>query len=334
MEDAPNIWNAIIYLRLLKKERDYLNRGLYLAYLSAVINALIVGLSFLFTKTAINLSNPLDTLAFRFTIAFLTVSLLIIFKIVKVDFKIKSYYKLIPLTLFYPTFFFTFQAFGLMSVPSSEAGILFATIPILTAIFASIFLKEKTSTYQKLSIFISVFGVIYIFTMKGSTVSLSNWVGISLLIFSCISLSGYTVLARSLIKTFKPLELTFFMLGIGFLFFNTIALYQHISNQSIQSMFIPWTNISFVVSILFLGVLASFVTSLLSNFILSKIPASQMSVFSNMSTVVSIIAGGVILNEKIYAFHIVGSAFIIIGVIGTNLFKDKHILKSTSIRLP
>ena len=76
-----------------------MRNGLYLAYLCAITNAVIVGLSFLFTKTAVNASNPIDTLAFRFTIAFFTVSLLILFKVVKVDIRIKSYYKLLPLTI-------------------------------------------------------------------------------------------------------------------------------------------------------------------------------------------------------------------------------------------
>lgn len=109
MEGADNIWNGTIYLRLMKKERGYMNRGLYLAYVCAGINAVIVGLSFLFTKTAINISNPIDTLAFRFTFAFITVLLLVMFKIVKVDLMLKSYYKLIPLTLFYPTFSLLFK---------------------------------------------------------------------------------------------------------------------------------------------------------------------------------------------------------------------------------
>ncbi|MFS0863178.1 DMT family transporter [Fredinandcohnia sp. 179-A 10B2 NHS] len=297
--------------------------GNYLAYAGALINALIVGLSFLFTKTAVTISTPLDTLAFRFTIAFLTLLFLILFKFVKVDLKIKSFYKIIPLTLFYPSAFFTFQAFGLETVPSSEAGILFATIPIITMLFASLFLKEQTTILQKLSIFASVFGVIYIFVMKGSTVSLTNYSGILLLLLSCISLSGYTVLARSLVKTFKPAELTFFMLGIGFVFFNIAALVKHSTTNSIELMLEPWSNIEFVVAIFFLGLLASLVTSFVSNYILSKISASQMSVFSNLSTVVSIVAGVLILNEKIYMFHIVGSVLIIFGVIGTNIYKDK-----------
>ena len=304
-----------------------MRNGIYLAYICAISNAVIVGLSFLFTKTAVSESNPLDTLAFRFTIAFFTVSLLILLKVVKINIRIKSYYKLLPLTILYPTFFFSFQAFGLQSVPSSEAGILFATIPIITTILASLFLKEHASIGQKISIFISVFGVIYIFMMKGNSVSFSSWSGILLLFFSCLSLSGYTVLTRSLVKTFKPLEITFFMLGIGFIFFNAASLITHISNQTIQSMFIPWTNLNFIISILFLGILASFVTSLLSNFILSKISASQMSVFSNMSTVVSIVAGAIILNEEIFIYHIIGSTLIILGVIGTNLLKDTRIFQ-------
>ncbi len=215
----------------------------------------------------------------------------------------------------------------MQSVPSSEAGILFATIPILTTIMASIFLKEQTTIIQKVSIIVSVFGVIYIFIMKGSSISFTSWSGLCLLLISCLSSAGYAVLTRSLIRTFKPLEITFFMLGIGFIFFNLASLLSHISNGSVQTMFTPWTNSNFIISILFLGVLASFITSLLSNYILSKISATQMSVFSNLSTIISIAAGAILLAEEIFVYHIIGSALIIFGVIGTNVFKNKSIFK-------
>ena len=205
-----------------------MKNNLYLAYLFALINASIVGLSFLFTKTAINVSNPLDTLAFRFTVAFLTVSFLILIRVVKVEIRLKSYLKLLPLTLLYPTIFFSFQAFGLQSVPSSEAGILFATIPILTTILAALFLKEQTTVIQKISIITSVFGVMYIFIMKGSNISVTSWSGILLLFISCLSTAGYAVLTRSLVRTFKPFEITFFMLGVGFIFFNIFPSYYNI----------------------------------------------------------------------------------------------------------
>ncbi|HYK71711.1 MAG TPA: EamA family transporter, partial [Pseudoneobacillus sp.] len=59
--------------------------SMFFVYILAVVNASIVGLSFLFTKTAILLSSPLDTLAFRFTISFATLTILIVFKIIKIN---------------------------------------------------------------------------------------------------------------------------------------------------------------------------------------------------------------------------------------------------------
>ncbi|NLJ99166.1 MAG: hypothetical protein GX320_07885 [Tissierellia bacterium] len=47
-----------------------------------------------------------------------------------------------------------------------------------------------------------------------------------------------------------------------------------------------------------------------------------MSVFSNLGTVISIIAGAVFLKEEIFYYHIIGSILIIGGVIGAN-FLDK-----------
>jgi drug/metabolite transporter (DMT)-like permease len=305
------------------------NKSMLFVYLFAIINASIVGLSFLFTKTAILLSSPLDTLAYRFTISFFVLSSLVVLKIIKLDIKINTIKKLIPLALFYPTLFFSFQAFGLKYSQSSEGGILFATTPILTAIFASFFLKEKTTIAQKLSILLSVCGVIFIFFMKGSSLDISNILGITLLLISCLSIAGYTVMARSLTKVFKPLDITFFMLGFGFLFFNGSAIATHVQMGNIRDFINPVAHPDFIVSIIFLGIMASLITSLLSNYLLSKMKASQMSVFSNLSTIVAIIVGAIFLDENVYFYHIIGSIMIILGVIGTNYFgrQKERVLK-------
>ncbi|OCA87947.1 transporter [Bacillus sp. FJAT-27225] len=301
-----------------------MKKATYLGYMSATLNALIVGLSFLFTKQAVEASSPLDTLAFRFTAAFLAVSFLMAIKVIKTDFgRFRQYLRVLPLTLLYPTSFFIFQAYGLETISSSEAGILSAIIPILTLILASIFLRERTNLLQKLSIVISVGGVIFIFVMKGSSISFADWKGIIYMMLSCLSIAGYTVMARKLTKEYDPIEITYFMLGVGFLIFNVIAIGLHLYNGTLSSFAKPMTNPGYIVAILFLGVLASFLTSLLSNFAISKIPASRMSVFGNMSTVISIVAGAVILNEDVYSYHIIGSILIIVGVLGTNYFGEK-----------
>jgi multidrug transporter EmrE-like cation transporter len=67
-----------------------------------------------------------------------------------------------------------------------------------------------------------------------------------------------------------------------------------------------------------LGVVSSLLTAWLSNYILSKMEASRMSVFANLSTIVSMAAGAVFLGEEVAVYHGIGSVLIIAGVIGAN----------------
>ncbi|MGE7902901.1 DMT family transporter [Peribacillus sp. NPDC094092] len=290
------------------------------AYMLALFHSSIVGLSFLFTKISIAESNPLDTLAFRFTVSFVIILFLVAVKVIKVNFSWESVKNLIPLSLLFPTLFFAFQTFGLKYSQSTDAGILSAVTPILTLMIAGYFLKEKTTLYQKLSIVLSVVGVIFIFVMKGSTIDFSDMLGMLLILLSCIATACYTTMTRSLSKDYTPGEMSFFMMGTGFVIFNVAALFTNLKQGSMAEFFSPWSSMEFISSILYLGILASLVTSLLSNTILSKIKASQMSVFANLSTVVTITAGALILNEKITIYDILGSILIILGVIGTNYF--------------
>ncbi|WP_285765904.1 DMT family transporter [Peribacillus sp. SI8-4] len=293
------------------------------AYMLAVVHASIVGLSFLFTKIAIAESNPLDTLAFRFTVSFVIILLLVAMKVIKVNYSWESIKYLIPLSLLFPTLFFAFQTFGLNYSQSTDAGILSAVTPILTLMIAGYFLKEQTSLYQKLSIVLSVIGVMYIFVVKGSTIHFSDMLGLVLILLSCIATACYTTMTRSLAKDYTPGEMSFFMMGTGFIIFNAAALFSHLKQGSMEVFLAPWSSIEFISSILYLGILASLVTSLLSNTILTKIKASQMSVFANLSTVVTIAAGAIILHEKITIHDITGSILIILGVVGTNYFGGK-----------
>lgn len=296
---------------------------LSLAYAFTIINVVIVGFSFLFTKIALQSSSPIDTLAFRFTASFIAIVIPILFKWIKLDFRGKKIIKILPLALFYPTLFFGFQAFGLVYATSSEGGILQATSPIFTVILATYFLQEKTNWLQKLSIAVSVFGVIYILLMQDAAFDFSNIKGIILLLLSAISIAAYSVLARSLSREFKPLELSYIMLAFGFIFFNMLSLLLHVVNGTLSTFLAPLGKLDFLIAILYLGILSSLVTSLLSNFALSKIEASKMSVFANLGTVISMIAGVIFLQEKLFYYHIIGSILIIGGVIGTNLLGDK-----------
>ncbi len=295
-------------------------------YSASLIYALIIGLSFMFVKIALEYSSPIDMLAHRFTASFIVVLLILSFKKDKMNLSLDKVVKILPLALLYPVAYFTFQTFGLKYATSSEAGILLGVSPVFTLILASVFLKEKSTLLQKLSIMVSVIGVIYITVMKNPTLELSNMRGVIFLLLSSLTFAGYSVMARILTKDFSNTELSYVMIGIGFVAFNVIAIGNNLIQGTIGSFLTPLVNIKFILCIIYLGVLSSLVTSLLSNYVLSKIEASKMSVFSNLGTVISIIAGVTLLNEDIFYYHIIGSLLIVIGVLGTN-FLDKNFIE-------
>ncbi|MGG1556089.1 DMT family transporter [Paenibacillus ferrarius] len=292
--------------------------GRKLAYSFAVLNATIIGFSFLFAKIALDYASPLDTLTLRFAASFAVMSIPVAFGWVKLHYRGKPLRKVLLLAAMYPLGFFTLQAYGLKHATSAEAGILYAFTPIATMVLASLFLKETTTVLQKLSVLLSVAGVVFIFAMKGGGIDLSNLMGIGLLLLTCLAFAGYSVMARSLASQFSPAEITYLMLGTGFVAFSIVSLTTHAAAGTIYLLFQPLASSVFVASILFLGVISSLVTALTSNYVLSILPASRMSVFSNLSTIVSIGAGAIFLGEHITAAAIIGSILIICGVVGAN----------------
>ncbi|ASA25864.1 DMT family transporter [Paenibacillus donghaensis] len=299
--------------------------GLKLAYAFAVMNAVIIGFSFLFTKMALAEASPLDTLTYRFIASFVIMTVPVVCGWIKVDYRGKPIGRALLLATMYPLGFFTLQVFGLRLATSAEGGILYSFTPVVTMIIASVFLKERTTLAQKLCIFLSVFGVVFIFIMKGGGLQLSNLSGILLLFLTTVAFAGYSVLARSLSKAFTPAEIGYLMMTVGFVTFLLISLSGHVVQGTLGDFFKPLASRTFIYSCLYLGIAASLVTTLTSNYILSKIEASAMSVFTNLSTIVSIAAGALVLGEEVTIYHVIGSVLIILGVVGTNLRRRQSV---------
>lgn len=289
-----------------------------IVYLAAVIFSIITGLSYFFNKVALETSEPIDILAHRFTSAFLGLLISILFGFIKVNLTKEKIKKILPLALFNPLLYFGLQTTGLQYATSVEGGILLASSPIFTLLLASYFLKEKSTLSQKIFIILSVSGVVYITIMKGVTFDFNNILGVVLLLLSAISIASYNVVGRVLNKNFSNMEISFVMISISFIIYNIIAIVKHIMSNDLLNYFTPFTNIDFTISVVYLGVLSSLVSSLINNYVLSNIEASKMSVFANLATVISIFAGVIFLNEHLYYYHIIGSIFIIGGVLGVN----------------
>lgn len=290
-------------------------------YFTALITNIIFGLSFLFTKKALMVSNPISLVSFRFLLAFIVMSLLIVFKVIKVNYKNKPMKWLIVLAIIEPIIYFIFETYGLQRTSSSLGGLMIALIPIVVTILAIYFLNEKPSRKQVLSIILSVSGVVLIILMDGSKNSGNSILGVLFLSVAVFSAAFFNIIARKISKHFTAIEVTYFMMFLGAIFFNIVSVSNHILNGSLSNYFEPLKSSSFVLSILYLGILSSIVAYFLANFTLSKMEASKSAVFANISTIVSILAGVIFLKENFHLYHTIGSAMILMGVWGTNYYK-------------
>lgn len=297
------------------------------AYLAALSFSAIIGFSFLFTKIALGYASPLTNLAHRYTIAALVLVVLHQTKLIKVSLSRKdilSILSILPLSLFYPLLFFIFQSFALQYISSSEAGILQALVPIFTLLLASVFLKEKTSLLQKFFLILSVAGVVFIFFSKGANFSTETAsLGFLLMLGSVLANAINNILSKAKGGRYRAMDMTAVVIFVGFVTFNTLSLTSHYLEGNILAYVEPLGQVPYLLSILYLGILASIVTGSLSIYAIVRLGASTVSVFGNLGTVLTILAGALILHEPIYSYHVIGATLIISGILGMNLMRKK-----------
>ncbi|GAB6189374.1 DMT family transporter [Marinitoga arctica] len=273
--------------------------------LSGILMSFIFGTSFLFTKNALDFVSPFEFLAFRFTIAFISMTILMFIGVFKL--KKKNYLKLWKIVIFQPILYFIFETTGLNLVPSSEAGIIIASIPIMIAFIAPFFLNEKPPIKHYIYVFISFLGALLIIGFN----SFKGNVKGDLLIFGAVlSATFYNIITRLMKDEFTPFEITYAMMITGALFFN---------------LFIPdyslMLNKTVLTSAIYLGFFSSVITFYLLNYMISKASPIQTSIFANLTTVISVLAGFLFRNESINWYHIVGMILIIFGVWKVNMEK-------------
>jgi len=287
------------------------------AHLSGIGFALVFGFSFMFSKMALANVVPIGLIAYRFLLAFLVFEVLRLFKVVKISINRKNIVPLMLVALFQPVLYFIFETFGLTMISSGEAGMMIALIPIFVSIFSAVFLKEKPRPVQIGFILLSVFGILFIQFARGGTELSGTWIGFLFLFFAVISAALFNIASRSASRTLKPHEVTYFMMLSGAAVFNIIYVIQLLFEHRIVDYVTNFADIRIIVPVLYLGIVASIGGFFLVNYTLGKLPAHVSSIYSNLSTIVAVIAGAVFLSEPLHYYHYLGGAMIVIGVYGT-----------------
>ena len=270
-----------------------------LATLAALLGYTIFGFSFLFSTVALEQATPLTLLSLRFLVAFAALNLIFWARKIRFDVRGKPVKMLLLLGLVEPVIYFLCENYGISMTSTSFSGVIIGTIPVFGLIGSRIFLKESISTRQCLCAACSLFGVAL--TTVGGT----------------LEFSSLGVISRSIAPHFTALERTYIMSALGSSVFTILALLEN--RNDLSALFLPLQSPSFWMSLIYLSLVSSIGAFFLLNYANNYISASTVSLFTNFTTVISILAGIFIMGDRFTLPQLCGIATILVSMLVVSL---------------
>lgn len=286
------------------------------AVLAAIIGNSIFGLSFLASKIALLHTEPLLLLCLRFGIAFLLMNLLLLFRIVKVNFRGKNLLPLILLGICQPVLYFVFENYGIKLSTSSFSGIMIGLVPIAGFFMGSLFIKEPFSMKKLLWACCSVLGVCLIsFSEKES--GTTTGVGFLCLVLAVLTAALYNTLSKKAADEFTAFERTYIMFLTGFVLFVFISVVFY-REQFVPELAEAFCTSEVLLPALYLAVFSSVIAFFCLNYAVTYLTVQQATSYTNLTSIVSFAAGVLLLHESFTWLHLIGVAVILLGIIRFN----------------
>lgn len=293
------------------------------SYVAGLFLTLIMGLSFLAAKIALDHCTQECMLAWRFACAAVTMWGLKKLGLIHIDLWHKPWLRLLGIALVYPVLSFIFEAKGVALLPSSEAGVIVSLMPVISLMLGAIFLGERPRFIQVSMVLLSVVGVVVIALYSGTSEEAGSLAGVLFLLVSCTCGSSVTILVRKNRRIFSSIEMTYFMNVLAAAVYTVLALGKSYGSWE-KDLVLPMLQRDACLSILYLGLGCSVAGFFCLNYLYAHLEVARASVFTNLVTVVSVIAGVVLRDEHLSTVKLLGMACILIGVWGVNYFVKKE----------
>ena len=278
----------------------------------------LFGISYLFTKHITNDVTVLELLSWRFFFGAVIFSFLIIFRVFPVYINKEKLKLFFPFVLFSPLIYFYCEGVGIKATTASESGAFLACIPVAALVASSVVLKKKPFKVQVIGVCITVVGVMICVWAKGMEASFSpfGYCMLTLTVVGCGLYSAYSEKASGL----TAVEKTYGMAVMGFVVFTLCAVGEGAAHGTLCRFFaLPFSDSGFLIAALFLGVGCSVLGFILYNAAIGNIGATRTNTFVGVSTIVSIVAGVIVLHESFTAMQAAGTVLILCGVYLANI---------------
>ena len=160
--------------------------------------------------------------------------------------------------------------------------------------------------------------------------------GVLFIVIAVLTAAMYSILSRRASRIFQPAEVTWVMLWMSAIVFTGICWGRMlVTGAPWQAYFAPFQDMRGYVGdpVLEPALLGGGVPALKFP-VLSRLEAARSAAMANITTMISVFAGVLILNEPFGWFHAVGSAMILAGVWGVNRFHRRPLSPEEAAPIP
>ena len=191
---------------------------------------------------------------------------------------------------------------------AAQTALIQSSFPAVVAVMAVVWLHERIARRRVIGIALAIAGVVLIIAQTAPDASARDpLLGNALGVASVVSWGAYTILAKRIADA-DPIAVTAVVSLVGTVLLIPAAL---IENADVSLASIPADGWG---AIIYLGALASAVSYLLYTRALRDIDASLVGTFVNLSPVIGVISGVLVLGEPIATIAIVGGVMVLAGV--------------------
>lgn len=281
--------------------------------LAAIACHVAWGFSFLASRKGLDGAPVFVLLSHRFGLSFLTMNLLVLLGVGETDLRRKGLLKPFLLGLMEPVVYFFGEQYGILHSNTVFSGVMIALIPIVATLAAAPVLGEKPTLGQVLFSILSLGGVVGIGLMNRSSGAL-DWIGVAALTVAILSAGAYTLIGRSISREYTPFERTYSIMAVGTVVFTPIALIE--TRGSVLEYVRPFAQPTYLMAVLFLALVCSVACYFLSGYTITYMTVARGTVFSNLTTAVSVFAGVLFLHEPFTWFGVLCCLVIFVGIYG------------------
>lgn len=207
-----------------------------------------------------------------------------------------------------PCLYFLFEALALQHTSAAQAGMVTALLPLLVAVGAFIFLRERISRITLAGFLLALIGAVWLSLAGSADVHASNPIlGNFYELLAMLCAMGYTLLLKHLSSRYSPFLLTAMVAFVGTLFFLPLAWFSAPLPASVSPMGLG--------AVAYLGILVTVGAYGLYNFGVSRLPASQASGFTNLIPVFTLLFAILLLGESLNTVQMLAAALVFAGVL-------------------